>query len=53
MTPPGWSYDPSSWSERLPLIGLALVGFGIAGYLALVQLGVFGRAWEPFFGAGS
>jgi hypothetical protein len=29
-TPPGWSYNPSSWSERLPLVGLALVGFAIA-----------------------
>lgn len=53
MTPPGWSYNPSSWSERLPLIALAIVGLGIAGYLALVQLGVIPRAWEPFFGRGS
>jgi type IV secretory pathway VirB3-like protein len=53
VTPPGWSYNPSSWSERLPLIGLATIGFGIAGYLALVQLGEIGRAWEPFFGRGS
>ena len=53
MTPPGWTYNPSTWSERLPLIGLAVLGFAVAGYLALVQLGSIARAWEPFFGRGS
>ncbi|HEU4700092.1 MAG TPA: vitamin K epoxide reductase family protein [Gemmatimonadales bacterium] len=51
--PPGWSYNPSSWPQRLPLIGVALVGLGIAGYLALYQWGVFGSVFEPFFGDGS
>src|SRR5690242_1352099 len=51
--PPSWSYNPSAWGQRLPIVGLALVGFGIAAYLALYQLGVVARVWEPFFGAGS
>jgi uncharacterized membrane protein len=51
--PPGWDDNPSSWAQRLPIIGLALVGFGIAGYLALYQLNVFTSVWEPFFGNGS
>jgi uncharacterized membrane protein len=51
--PPGWSYNPSSWSERLPIVGLALIGFIIANYLALYQLRVFTNVWEPFFGDGS
>ena len=51
--PPGWDNNPSSWSQRLPIIALALAGFGIAMYLALYQWGVFASAWEPFFGEGS
>lgn len=51
--PPGWDANPSSWSHRLPLVGLSLVGFAIAGYLALYQLGVVRSVWEPFFGTGS
>jgi uncharacterized membrane protein len=51
--PPGWSYNPSSWSERLPLIGLALVGTLIAGYLALYQMGAVDTVWDPFFGKGT
>jgi uncharacterized membrane protein len=51
--PPGWSYNPAAWSERLPIVGLALVGFGIATYLALYQLRIIPTVWEPFFGDGS
>ena len=53
QAPPGWSHNPSSWSQRLPIVGLALVGFGIATYLTLYQIGVFPTVWEPFFGQGS
>lgn len=51
--PPGWGYNPASWGQRLPLVGLAAVGFLIAGYLALYQAGVFSRVWDPVFGEGS
>ncbi len=52
-TPPGWGYNPSEWGQRLPIVGLALVGFGVALYLALYQWRVFDAVWEPFFGDGS
>jgi type IV secretory pathway VirB3-like protein len=48
--PPGWKKNPAAWSERLPIVGLALVGFSIAMYLSLYQWEVFDRIWEPFFG---
>ena len=51
--PPGWSTNPSMWSQRLPIVGLALVGFAISTYLALYQYGVVAAVWEPFFGDGS
>ncbi|MGH9174794.1 MAG: vitamin K epoxide reductase family protein [Vicinamibacterales bacterium] len=51
--PPGWEHNPAAWSQRIPVIVLALAGFGIASYLALYQWGVFGTVWEPFFGGGS
>lgn len=52
-TPPGWSYNPASWSQRWPIVALAVVGFGIATYLALYQWKVFKDVWEPFFEDGS
>ena len=52
-TPPGWDANPSSWRQRLPIVAVALVGFGIATYLTLYQLDVFDTVWEPFFGDGS
>lgn len=52
-TPPGWDANPSSWSQRLPIVLLALVGGVAAGWLALYQQGVVDTVWEPFFGSGT
>jgi uncharacterized membrane protein len=51
--PPAWDYNPSAWSQRWPLILIALVGFVIALYLGLHQVDVIATVWEPFFGQGS
>ncbi len=51
--PPGWDYNPASWGQRLPIVGLAVLGGLIATYLALYQYRVFPTVWEPFFGTGS
>jgi uncharacterized membrane protein len=51
--PPGWDYNPAAWSQRLPIVALAVLGFLIALYLTLYQLRVFPVVWEPFFGKGS
>ncbi len=47
--PPGWSYNPSAWTQRLPIIAMALFGLFIARYLAAYQLGHVPDVWEPFF----
>jgi len=51
--PPGWSNNPSSWAQRLPIVGLAMVGFAVASSLALYQWRIVPSVWEPFFGEGS
>lgn len=51
--PPGWDYSPSSWSQRLPIIALALLAFFVARYLAAYQLGHIARVWDPFFADGT
>lgn len=51
--PPGWSANPSGWSQRLPIVALSTAGFGIAAYLAAYQWGLMPKVWEPFFGQGS
>ena len=50
--PPGWSYNPSNWSQRLPIIVLALIGLYVSRYLAAYQLEHIPGVWDPFF-AGS
>ncbi len=51
--PPGWSYSPSSWMQRIPIIFLAFIGLYVSRYLAAYQLGHIGNAWDPYFGAGT
>ena len=47
--PSGWSYNPSNWSQRLPIIGLALIGLYVSRYLAAYQLEQIPGVWDPFF----
>lgn len=47
--PAGWSYNPSAWTQRLPIIALALIGLIVARYLTAYQLGQVDGVWEPFF----
>jgi hypothetical protein len=52
-TPPGWSYNPSSWPQRGIMIALAFAGLLVSRYLAAFQLGYTQGIWEPFFGEGT
>ncbi len=51
--PPGWSYNPSAWVQRAPMIALGWVGFFLSRYLAAYQLGYTDVAFDPFFGSGT
>jgi hypothetical protein len=48
--PPGWTYNPSSWHQRAPMIALAVIGWFISRYLAAYQLHYIPDVWDPFFG---
>src|ERR687891_1385136 len=52
-TPPGWSYNPSDWFERGPIIAMAFVGFFLSRYLAAYQLEHIPYPWDPFFNEGT
>lgn len=52
-TPPGWSYNPSDWIQRGPIIAMAFLGFFLSRYLAAYQLGHIANPWDPFFGDGT
>jgi len=48
-TPPGWTYCPSTYLQRLPIVALGLLGFLLARQLAAYQLGHTSAVWDPFF----
>ena len=47
--PPGWTYSPSTYLQRLPIVALGMVGLLISRHLAAYQLGHIDGAWDPFF----
>jgi nucleoside-diphosphate-sugar epimerase len=51
--PPGWSYNPSTAGQRLPIMFLAFLGFLFSRYLAAYQLGHIENVWDPFFDEGT
>lgn len=53
LTPLGWSYNPSSWTQRLPIVLIALFGLYVSRYLAGYQLGHIPDVWDPFFAGSS
>lgn len=48
--PPGWSYNPSAWMQRMGIVFLAMIGFFLSRYMAAFQLGHIVYPWDPFFG---
>jgi nucleoside-diphosphate-sugar epimerase/uncharacterized membrane protein len=47
--PLGWSYSPSSYVQRVPIVALAFVGLFVSRYLSAFQLGHIDSLWDPFF----
>jgi uncharacterized membrane protein len=50
--PLGWTYSPSAFTQRLPIVALAFIGLFVSRYLAAYQLGHIDGLWDPFFGPG-
>ncbi|MEX0729126.1 MAG: vitamin K epoxide reductase family protein [Planctomycetaceae bacterium] len=50
VIPHPWNYNPSSWRQRIPIAGLAMVAFAIAAYMGLYQWRLIPSAWDPVFG---
>jgi len=51
--PPGWSYNPSSWPQRIPIIFLGFFAWMFARYMAAYQLGYLDDVIDPVFGDGT
>lgn len=51
--PPGWDENPSAWSQRIPIVVLAMIGVVVAGWLAIYQQEITDTVWEPFFDGGT
>lgn len=45
-----YSYNPSAWSQRVPICVLAAVATIAASYMALYQWRLIDSVWDPVFG---
>lgn len=52
-TPSGWSFNPSAWEQRFPVIAMACICWFLARYLASFQLGYNITVWDPIFHDGT
>ncbi len=50
---PPFDYNPSAWSQRIPIAALAGVAFFISTYMALYQWRLIPEVWDPVFGTGT
>jgi len=50
---PPWTYNPSAWSQRLPICILAMIGFAVSAVMALYQWRLIDGVWDPIFGDGT
>lgn len=48
--PEPWDYNPSAWPQRVRVSLVAAVGFLVAAYMGLYQLGLIRDVWDPVFG---
>ncbi len=48
-----YDYNPSAWSQRVPICILAAVATIIAAYMALYQWRLVDSVWDPVFGDGT
>ena len=53
QVPHEWSYNPSTWLQRAPILALAFLSFFLSRYMSAYQLGHIPWAWDPFFGDGT
>jgi uncharacterized membrane protein len=50
---PPWDYNPSAWSQRIPICLLAAIAFFISTYMALYQWRLVEGVWDPMFGSAA
>lgn len=51
--PPGWSYNPSSWQQRFPVVVFGCIGWFTARYMSAYQLGYLDHVVDPVFPNGT